>query len=60
MSDDDVQQAVERIGLSDNKDVKVSYYLNNFIISAINLMNTNLIDYLSKLSMNLILLSFIR
>ena len=28
--------AVERIGFSDNKDVKVSYYLNNFIISAIN------------------------
>lgn len=36
MSDDDVQQAVERIGLSDKKDVKVGYYLNNFIISAIN------------------------
>ena len=35
MSDDDVQQAVERIGLSDKKDVKVGYYLNNFIISAI-------------------------
>ena len=36
MTDDDVQLAVERIGLSGNKDVKVSYYLNNFIISAIN------------------------
>ena len=36
MTDDDVQQAVERIGLSDKKDVKVGYYLNNFIISAIN------------------------
>tara|TARA_Y100001954_G_scaffold139969_1_gene149184 strand:- start:8255 stop:9148 length:894 start_codon:yes stop_codon:yes gene_type:complete len=36
MTNEDVQLAVERIGLSDNKDVKVSYYLNNFIISAIN------------------------
>ena len=36
MSDHEIQIAIERIGLSDNKDVKVSYYLNNFIISAIN------------------------
>ena len=36
MTDDEIQLAVERIGLSGNKDVKVSYYLNNFIISAIN------------------------
>ena len=36
MSDHEIQIAIERIGLSENKDVKVSYYLNNFIISAIN------------------------
>ena len=36
MSDHESQIAIERIGLSENKDVKVSYYLNNFIISAIN------------------------
>tara|TARA_B100000900_G_scaffold260578_1_gene222105 strand:+ start:1022 stop:1915 length:894 start_codon:yes stop_codon:yes gene_type:complete len=36
MSDHETQIAIERIGLSENKDIKVSYYLNNFIISAIN------------------------
>ena len=36
MSNHEIQLAIERIGLSENKDVKVSYYLNNFIISAIN------------------------
>lgn len=36
MNDQDVQAAIEQIEYSDNKDIKVSYYLNNFIISAIN------------------------
>ena len=36
MNDQDIQLAIEQIELSNNKDVKVSYYLNNFIISAIN------------------------
>lgn len=36
MDEQEVQTAVEHVGLSDNKDTKLSYYLNNFIISAIN------------------------
>ena len=36
MNDEEIQAAIEQIQFSDNKDIKVSYYLNNFIISAIN------------------------
>ena len=36
MNDQEIQGAIEQIELSNNKDVKVSYYLNNFIISEIN------------------------
>jgi methanogenic corrinoid protein MtbC1 len=36
MDDQEIQTAVEQVGLSNNKDSKVNYYLNNFIISAIN------------------------
>ena len=36
MLDEEIQSAVEKVGVTNNKDVKVSYYLNNFIISAIN------------------------
>ena len=33
MLDEEIQSAVEKVGVTNNKDVKVSYYLNNFIIS---------------------------
>ena len=36
MADQKIQDAVERIEFSDNKDIKVSYFVSNFIISAIN------------------------
>ena len=36
MNDQEIQGTIEQIEFSDNKDIKVSYYLNNFIISAIN------------------------
>ena len=36
MTNKEVQAAIEQIEFSDNKDIKASYYLNNFIISAIN------------------------
>ena len=36
MNNQEIQAAIEQIEFSDNKDIKVSYYLNNFIISAIN------------------------
>jgi len=36
LNDEEIQAAIEQIQFSDNKDIKVSYYLNNFIISAIN------------------------
>jgi len=36
MNNQEIQEAIEQVEFSDNKDIKVSYYLNNFIISAIN------------------------
>ena len=36
LNEEEIQAAIEQIQFSDNKDIKVSYYLNNFIISAIN------------------------